>query len=195
MKLYRVTTIVKEFCDCKDVPLHWFRHDRGERRAYGELIENYDSSDDHAAYGEGAIDELFTEIEATALKEYLDREHTDSGVTTIKEMHLPISNNLAGFGAMAVGGGDGFYMLSTEPTYTLPFEARGYFDLVDRELADGSGVYHMRCWLVSPDGNWRMQTNEEAAAEAAALLQTHRRGAAEGGVTGHSPPAWLRQPH
>ena len=95
MKLYQVTTIVKEFDDCKDVSFHWFRHDRGERRAYGELIENYDPSDDHAAYGEGAIDELFTEIEATALKEYLDREHADSGVTTIEEVHLPISNNVA----------------------------------------------------------------------------------------------------
>jgi hypothetical protein len=192
MKLYRVTTIVKEFHDCKDVPFHWFRHDRGKRCAYDELIENYDPSDHDARDAEGAIDELFTDIEANMLKEYLDQEHGGAGTTTIAEVHLPIARNSMGVGAIPVGGGDDFYMLSKEPAYTLPFEAWAYFDLVDCALADGSGVYHMRCWLVSPDGNWRLQTNEEAAAEAAAPLQTDRGGAAGSGVAGHSPPAWLR---
>src|ERR1700730_5235393 len=154
MKLYRVTTIVKEFDDCKDVPFHWFRDDRGERRAYAELIENYDPSNDHAAYGEGAIDELFTEIEATALKEYLDREHADAGVTTIKEVHLPIASNSMGLGAIPVGGGNDFYYtLSKEPTYTLPFEAWAYFDLRGCAPADGSSIYDSPCWGVSPGGN------------------------------------------
>jgi hypothetical protein len=31
-------------------------------------------------------------------------------------------------------------------------------------LIDGSDVYHHRLWLLSPNGEMRQQTNEEAAA-------------------------------
>jgi hypothetical protein len=184
MKLYRVTTIVKEFHDCKDVPFHWFRHDRGKRCAYDELIENYDPSDHDARDAEGAIDELFTDIEANVLKEYLDQEHAGAGVTTIEEVHLPIRSNCMGVGAIPVGGCNDFYMLSKEPTYTLPFEAWAYFDLRGCAPADGSSIYDSPCWG---------RQNEEAPSR---KLQLHSKlipgEPQEGDVTGHSPPAWLR---
>ena len=164
MKLYRAHTIVEEYGGCKDVTFCWFRCGPGEPRPYAELIDDYDPSDDGCA--EGAIDELFTATEANALKAYLDQEHGHEGVTTIKEARLPIPNNMMGVGAIPVGGGDGFQMLNREPAYNLSFKVWGYFNLVGRELADGSGVYHHRLLLFDPDGpgTSRIQTNEEAAA-------------------------------
>ena len=161
-RLYYVTTTAKKFSDCKNVTFNWFRAEApAERRRYASLIEGYEPGN---AYAEGLIDELFTEDEALQLKEYLDRVHGKEGPTSIEEMSLPIPNNMMGHGARAVGGGDDFYQLFKEPEYSLPFKVMGYFDLVGRELVDGSDVYHHCLWLLSPDGTMRMQTNEEADA-------------------------------
>ena len=161
-RLYYVTTTAKKFSGCKNVTFNWFRAEApAERRRYASLIEGYEPGN---AYAEGLIDELFTEDEALQLKEYLDQVHGKEGPTLIEEMSLPIPNNMMGHGARAVGGGDDFYQLFKEPEYSLPFKVTGYFDLVGRELVDGSDVYHHRLWLLSPDGTMRMQTNEEADA-------------------------------
>lgn len=164
MKLYKVTTMVSKYHGCKNVQFIWFRCDHGSpKRLYAELIQKYDPEDYLAYYVEDHIEELFTEGEARSLKEYLDREHGHEGTTTISEMELPIPNNLAGVGAMAVGGGDDFYVLSEDPEYYLPFRVWGYFDLVGCELLDGADVYHHRLWLLGPNGEMRQQSNEEAA--------------------------------
>ena len=131
---------------------------------YAQLIDDYDPSDDRSFCSENCIDEAFTADEARQLKEYLDREHGDAGTTTIREMSLPIPCHRAGWGAIAVGGGDDFYMLFEEAAYSLPFKVEGYFNLVGLELIDGSDVYHHRLLVVFPNGEMRMQTNEEAAA-------------------------------
>jgi hypothetical protein len=175
MKLYRVGTLVKEYRGCKDVAFDWFRvYNRSCKEIavefdelierYDELIEGYNPRETGRLYAEDAIEEMFTETEATALKAYLDREHGDEGVTTIKEAKLPIGNNTMGVGAIAVGGGDDFYMLHKEPEYDLPFKAEGYYNLVGRDLIDGGGIYRHRLLLVCADGTARMQTNKEAAA-------------------------------
>jgi hypothetical protein len=165
MKLYRVTTIVKEYDGCKNVAFAWFKSDlpAEPRRPYHELIADYDPSVRTIGYAEDAIKELFTEDEAKQLVAYLDREHGDQE-TTIEEQKLPIPNNCCGYSANAVGGGDDFYTLDKRPDYSLPFKVWGYFDLVGCELIDDSGVYHHRFYLLSPNGEMRMQTNEEAAA-------------------------------
>jgi hypothetical protein len=72
---------------------------------------------------------VFTEVEAIALKEYLEREHGGAGVTTIEEVPLPIPDSSIGIGAILVGGGTDFHMLDKGPNYSLPFKAWGYFDL------------------------------------------------------------------
>ena len=126
MKLYRVHTVVKQFHGCQNVPFDWFGCDRREPRPYPELIQGYSPSD---LDQEVAIDEMFTEVEAIALKEYLDREHGGAGVTTIEEVSLPIPDSSIGIGAIPVGGGTDFHMLDKEPNYSLPFKAWAYFDL------------------------------------------------------------------
>jgi hypothetical protein len=173
MKRFYVETRVPEFEGCKSVLFTWFnaRPVRGQR-PYAGLIEGYDPKDDTTAYAEGIIDELFTEEEALQLKSYIQQEKRyvhSGGVTTLREVQIPIPNNSIGFGAMPVGGGNDFLVGYERPNYPLPFKVVAYYDLVGRELVDGSGVYHHRCMIVSPEGV-RMQTNEEAAADAKAAL-------------------------
>jgi hypothetical protein len=159
IELFYVATVVKQYCDCKDVRFHWFRNEPAGR-SYPALIQNYQPGD---LYPESYVDELFTWDEANALKEYLDRDYGDAGITTIRQAVLPVSRNTMGLGARAVGGGDDFYVLDKTENYPLPFSVWGYFNLVGCELIDGSGVYHHRLMLLFPDGTMRQQTNEEAA--------------------------------
>ena len=141
MKLFHVTTTGVQFDGCKGVEFDWFRCGRGDPRPYSELITDYDPAAPIAGYPEAAIDGFFTEAEAVALKAYLDREHGHEGVTTIKEIQLPIPNNTLGVSAIPVGGGTDFLMLYKEPAYDLEFQVEGYYDLRGRELIDGSDVF------------------------------------------------------
>jgi hypothetical protein len=141
VELYRVTTIVKKFRGCKDVGFDWFRCERRAPRPYAELIENYDPSGRRDVRdAEGCIDEMFELDEAQALKDYIDRNYGEAGITTIKKAELPIANNVMGVGATPVGGGQDFHLLDKAPNYTLPFKVWGYFDLRGCELVHGSGV-------------------------------------------------------
>lgn len=156
--LFHVTSTVKEFGGCKDVPFFWFRNGPAHDRPYHELIRDYQPGDD---YPELFVDELFDREEANALKEYLDRR--DIGITTIKQVELPIANDVMAISALAVGGADDFYMLDKSEDYPLTFSVWGYFNLLGCQLADGSGVYRHRLWVMFSDGTFRQQTNEEAA--------------------------------
>ncbi len=130
MNLYYVSTTVAEYIGRRDVVFSWFYNGEQKPRPYAKLIKDYEAGN---LYAEGAIDELFTFAEARALKAYLDREHGDHGATIIRKAKLPIENNMAGFGAIAVGGSADFYTLDKEGNYDLPFSAWGYFDLLYNE--------------------------------------------------------------
>src|SRR5262249_39626819 len=73
---------------------------------------------------EGYIDELFTEHEAGQLADYLST-FKDS-TTTVEEVALPIGNDTMAYGALPVGGGTDFYMLSKKEGYPLPFSVWGF---------------------------------------------------------------------
>src|SRR5262245_35910477 len=124
MKLFHVTTTAHEYCGCRNVVFRWFRQG-SSGRPYANLIQDFVGGD---PYAEGCIDEMFTEQEYQDLKDYLDREHGDAGVTAVTRAEIPIPNNLMPLGAIAVGGGDDFYTLDKEPNYSLPFGVWGYFD-------------------------------------------------------------------
>jgi hypothetical protein len=168
MKLYRVTTKVREFSGCKNVVFNWFNCMPRSRRPYEGLIKNYEPENDHTIYTELLIEELFTWDEARQLKDYLDRHHGGEGETASREEPLPVGNNRMGYGALAVGGGDDFYMLYKEPEYSLPFKVSGYYNLVGCTRTDNSDTYRHRLMIVArhPDGTTecRMETNPEAAA-------------------------------
>jgi hypothetical protein len=163
IELFNVVTIVKQFHGWKDVTFKWFRNDPEKGRPYHELIKDYHPGE---YYSESCIDEMFSRDEANALKEYLDRDYGNVGITTLERVDLPIPNNLMGVGAIAVDGGDDFYMLDKAEGYPLSFSVWGYFNLVGCQLVGGSDVYHHRLMLLFPDGTFRQQTNEEAARDA-----------------------------
>jgi hypothetical protein len=166
MTLYRVATVKGRFDGCKNVKFHWFLDKKTEPRPYADLIADYDPKADFAGYAEDCIDEMFTLEQAEALKKYLDSTFGDAA-TTIEKVTLPISNNCIGFGSYAVGGGDDFYLLTRAEGYPLPFKVWGYFDLIDCELADGSGeTFRMYCLLASKDANGKIQVREETQEEA-----------------------------
>ena len=143
MKLFAVKTLEKEHGGCKDVVFYWFKaEEKSGARPYHELTADYSPEDEHIGYAEGAIDEYFTQDEAEQLAAYLDG--IGSGPTTITEVSLPIANNILGYGALPVGGGDDFYMPAKRPDYTLPFAVWGYFDLRGCRLIDGSGIFEHR---------------------------------------------------
>jgi hypothetical protein len=127
-KLYHVETQVHEFEGCKDVPFAWFKWEPAEHRSYADLIEGYDPDKHH--YAEGYVDEqLFTEDEAKQLKTYVDQTNGHEGVTTIRDVQLPVPNNLMSVGAVAVGGGCDFLMIFERSDYPLPFKAAAYYRL------------------------------------------------------------------
>jgi hypothetical protein len=102
MELFRVRTTVKEYRGIENVLFEWFHHGRRGDRPYAELVENYNPEDRFTEYSdpEGAIDELFTAIEAKALKDYIDREYGDESTTTIEKEELPIPNSTRRWGAL-----------------------------------------------------------------------------------------------
>src|SRR5215472_17850212 len=107
MKLYRVRTTAKEYHGYRDIVFQWFRHAMPQgQRLYADLIKDYEPRNRDAFYVEAYIEELFTWDEARQLKAYLDQYHghgNQRGGPTVE-------NNVMGFGARAVGGGDSFYM-------------------------------------------------------------------------------------
>jgi hypothetical protein len=166
MKLYRVTTTVREFRGCKNVVLNWFRHMPPGRRPYAALIKDCDSERPLTVYTELLVEELFTWDEARQLKDHLERHHGHEGETVTKENPLPVEG--MGYSGLAVGGGDGFYSLCEESGYSLAFRVWGYYNLVGCTLTDNRDRYHHRLMIVAkhPDGTikCRMETNPEAAA-------------------------------
>ena len=169
MKLYRVRTTAKEYHGCRDIVFQWFRHAMPQgQRLYADLIKDYEPRNRDAFYVEAYIEELFTWDEARQLKAYLDQYHGDQGDTVIKEMALPVENNVMGFLAHPVGVGDSFYILCNEPEYALPIKVWGYFDLTGSTLIDNGDTYRHRLMIVRENDDdtidARMETNPEAAA-------------------------------
>jgi hypothetical protein len=152
MKLYHVTSRVRELGGCKNVRLNWFYDGkRTERRPYTQLIIDYDPDDEHQC-PESAIDETFTEDEALQLKTFLDEYHGHDTETEIVEMELPIPNNLIGVCAISYGGGVEKVCEHKKEEYPLPFKASAHCRLIGCEKVDGSGIYHGYHYRVMPDG-------------------------------------------
>ena len=165
MKLFTVETTVPRWRGFKDVEFSWLQvGTRTPGRPYEMLIEDYDPSDPSGtnASPENRIDELFTEFEAAMLKRYLDQEHPDV-ITEIKGVKLPILNNSMGWLLWPLGVGMGFYRLSQDQGYHLPFKVWGHFNLRICDPIYGSNDFsHRRLLLLFPESHARMKANAEA---------------------------------
>jgi hypothetical protein len=137
MKLYHVSTIVREYRRHKNVLFEWFYESYGTRDLpFAELLVDYDPSDDEFnVYRRSAVDELFTEQQAEALKAYIDSWYCGT-VTTICEAALPVERGRCGCSVLPVGGLTGFLDLYDDPAYTLPFRVAAHYDLRPCELAE-----------------------------------------------------------
>ena len=127
VELFSAHSIADEYCGYNDVKFNWFNTDRTTPVApYESLIEGYEPTNG-LSYAEGCVNELFTKHEVELLRVFLKRSHNSE--LHVKAVDLPISSRVAGYSAMAVGGGTDFYMLDQTPGYDLPFRVHGYFDL------------------------------------------------------------------
>jgi len=115
-----------------DSEVDWFVSDRKNPVVpYDQAIRDYrrDKENLHR-YPEGTIDELFTEEEANAFKNYLQTFH---GVSCqITEKKLPIPFNTISCGGIPVGGETQRYYLDEEKEYDLPFKVNGLYKLQHR---------------------------------------------------------------
>ncbi len=147
-KLFRAWTVVGEKkhrgAVFRDVTFSWFVTDRERPVAPPNLLlkgyqSNRPPSDcwNEQDYAVADINECLTEDELAALTRYLRQAHNEN--LESKEVDLPapiLSESGAGvlpLGAIAVGGGTDFYMLSEESEYDLPVKIWGYFDVRDCE--------------------------------------------------------------
>ena len=138
VKLYLPYGTLKKFKNNAQVTLHWFRKDRPQPiGSYEQLIQSYKqlTDPDQRRRAERMVDELFTEEEFFALRDYL-RIHQGADLRTgvlvppvsgVKYESEGKPGLLRPFSQRVDGEGGGFYRLDEEPTYTLPFAVWGYY--------------------------------------------------------------------
>jgi hypothetical protein len=135
-KLYKVTSYAEDFRGYKNVPLTWFVDKRPLRLfgaggslgvPYSDVIRDYDGDNRYAGFAEMALEGYFTEVEATALVEWL-RVHRNN-IASITPVKLPIESNTCNVSSIAMGGETDFLMVGKSKDYDLPFKAWAYFDV------------------------------------------------------------------
>jgi len=130
IKLYQAHSTVDNYAGRDRVTFSWFVNKRERPAApYEELIAGYQelSDDPPKGYAEAFIDELLTEAEVEELRDYLAKRHKTE--LQIEEVALPLQEAVAGYGALGVGGGTDYYMLSEEDGYSLSVPIYGFYDL------------------------------------------------------------------
>jgi hypothetical protein len=144
MKLYHVTSRVKEYDGHKDVQFSWFLWDRRAQPVapYPDLISDYATLDEDAReYAQVLVDEMFTDDEARLLLAWLN-EHRE-GVHSLGETTMPVSaRNEDGrsYRSMIPVDGTGWPQgwLKPKPDWDLPFSVAGYYDLSRHDRVDGT---------------------------------------------------------
>lgn len=136
MKLYYAFSKI-DYKGRKNVLFSYFAHDRECTKRYKKAID-YDvvAQDDRSKmYAEGYINELFTKAEVEELRKYMKEKH--NAEIEIKTVDLPIKEQMMPFEAIAVGGGNDFYMMNREDGYNLSIKIWAYYDLDNCEYPAG----------------------------------------------------------
>jgi hypothetical protein len=137
IKLYLPYGNLRHFAGHEHVTLHWFRKDRpAPIGSYEDLILGYKQMNpEQQRSSERMVDELFTEEEFHALRSFLQRKKNQdvrTGMLVPPVNSVKPGNELGlglvrPFGDRIEGTEGGFYKLSDEPDYTLPFPVWGYY--------------------------------------------------------------------
>jgi hypothetical protein len=132
-KLFSVHSLARNFLydgkQYEEVKITWFFLERKDPLTpYAAAIQDYGQlNEKERIFPEDYVREQFGHEEAEALKKYLDRRPDLD--TRIEEVELPVSANASGCRRLARGGGNDFFILHREKTYTLPFKVEGYFSV------------------------------------------------------------------
>lgn len=132
-KLFTVKSRVSKFSHRERIydfiEFHWFVVYRETSPfSYDELIEDCRKRLDNSYYiSENNVNELFTEEEAEALKEYILR--TQNQECEIEEANLLLESYTLAYDDIVLGHEEGFYRLDEEEGYDLPFVVWGYYDV------------------------------------------------------------------
>ena len=130
----RSTGIVNGF---HDVPIDWLAlrsfDDLSPDLPWEAIIKGYDAADP-AKYAMAWVAETFTEAEAKALVEYLERTDPEGG-PIMEPVNLPVPAWLVSTEEWVGAGCNGFiFPLSDRKDHGLPFQVSGYCRLEDRIL-------------------------------------------------------------
>ncbi len=136
-KLYLPYGTLRTSADPRQITYHWFIIKRETPLApYDKLILSYNGlSDDARVRAEQTVDEMFSQEEFEALRDYLRDQRSEDLRTGI--LNAPISANKPDtstrlgterpFQTCSEGVTGGFMHLSEQPGYNLPFTVWGYY--------------------------------------------------------------------
>lgn len=135
-RAWTVSIVIKSFKGRKDVAVHLFRPewDPAEEEIYDWDVLTGDPVDPDLPVSYAScrrvLLESFTEEERDALVDYLKTRYKDK----VSEIHacplnFPIPLGLTALSELTEGKDIGFIHFDKIPNYTLPFAARGFFDL------------------------------------------------------------------
>lgn len=126
---YEVTVVCgDEFKGCKDVEFNLFKSGAKDAELLW-IARHTDSKPENGAgdvYWLSQFDMMFTLPEVGQIIEWFT-EHCTTAVVRVYPAFA--HNNAMSVSAMAVGGGDDFYMFSEYEDYTLPFKVWGYYNM------------------------------------------------------------------
>lgn len=101
---------------------YWFYVERKLPIApYEHIIKDYDPLKCKDA--ETSVNEFFTGLEIEMLRNYISDLSLE-----VKEVDLPLPSNCIPLSHSPSGGGEGYYLLSEQEDYNLPFKVWGYYD-------------------------------------------------------------------
>lgn len=139
VKLYLPYGTLRHPDIARGASVHWFRHGRRETPVapYETLILGYKQlKPDEQERAEAMVDEMFTDAEFQALRAYLYESQPGADLRT-SMMVPPISSTkqenernrglVRPFSICEEGESGGFYRLTEQPGYALPFPVWGYF--------------------------------------------------------------------
>lgn len=130
IELFTAYSIIYGFHNRDNVCFSWFRQNR-KRPIFTEGKSSREGGGKSRTY----LDRLFTGAEIVKLREYLHQAHDTD--LFVQKVSLPVKETALDTipeGESPLTHGTGFYMLSKETGYSLPFSVWAYYDLTDSPL-------------------------------------------------------------
>ncbi|NLH79194.1 MAG: hypothetical protein GX465_19425 [Acidobacteria bacterium] len=125
-----------------------------------ELLEPYGFTpeDENYLYIKSQAEETFTEEQADKLIAFME---SFKDTKAEKKPAYEPKEGYAGVGSMAVGGGDGFYMLDKADEYDLDFKVWAYYDTSSKEPLKSTPEDELRQGIRETMASMRLESLQE----------------------------------